>query len=246
MATPATSAKPRAGRKPGPARPDQPPARIQIQYPAPAVDGGEFPVKRCVGDAITVSADIFRDGHDLIRAMIRYRGPGEDAYRETELHRIDQHLGGVRWSGSFAVERIGTWEFTIEAWTDVFGTWRDELERKVTAGQHDLQGELSEGLQLLETATARAGSDEDRRLIEHAARTLSDEKAPESAKHDVALGVELHAAVERTQERHGVVTLKQPLTVEVDRLRARFGSWYELFPRSWGGLKGVQEQLPRL
>ena len=69
---------------------------------------------------------------------------------------------------------------------------------------------------------------------------------PESAKHDIALGEELAQAIERDPERHGRVTLDAPLTIEVDRLRARFGSWYELFPRSWGGLAGVQAQLPRL
>ena len=61
------------------------------------------------------------------------------------MRRIDAHLGGVRWAGQFAVDRPGAWQYTIEAWTDVFGTWRDELERKVDAGQHDLSGELSEG-----------------------------------------------------------------------------------------------------
>ncbi|HZU40878.1 MAG TPA: maltotransferase domain-containing protein, partial [Solirubrobacteraceae bacterium] len=246
MATPATRAKPRAGRNPASPRPERPPGRIQIQYPAPAVDAGEYPAKRCTGDTITVGADIFRDGHDLIRAVIRYRGPGEDDFREAEMHRVDEHLGGVRWSGRFSVDRVGRWEYTIEAWTDVFGTWRDELERKVTAGQHDLAGELSEGAALLEQAATRGGTDEDRELVEHAVRTLKDAKAPESAKHDVALGPELHAAVERTQERRDAVSLRAPLAIEVDRPRARFGSWYELFPRSWGGLQGVKRQLPRL
>ena len=65
------------------------------------------------------------------------------------MRRIDAHLDGVRWAGEFDVDRIGRWEYTVEAWTDVFGTWRDELERKIEAGQHDLAGELSEGALLL-------------------------------------------------------------------------------------------------
>ena len=69
---------------------------------------------------MAVSADIFRDGHDLLRAVVRSRGPGEDEFRESEMRRIDAHLGGVRWAGSFPVESMGRWEFTIEAWTDVF------------------------------------------------------------------------------------------------------------------------------
>jgi starch synthase (maltosyl-transferring) len=244
MATAATSAERSAERQRS--RVEQPPTRIQIQYPTPAVDGGQFPVKRCVGDTIRVEADVFRDGHDLIRAMVRYRGPGEETFSEVELHRIDEHLGGVRWAGQFGVDRVGRWEYTIEAWTDVFGTWRDELARKVAAGQHDLAGELSEGLLLLRRAADAAKTEDDRALIEHAVRTLEDEHAPEPAKHDAALGVELAAAVERLQERHGAAELPVPLRLDVDRLRARFGAWYELFPRSWGGLQGVQSQLPRL
>jgi starch synthase (maltosyl-transferring) len=225
--------------------PEEPAQRIEIQYPAPAVDGGRYPAKRCVGDRVRVVADVFRDGHDLLRAVVRYHGPGEADWAEAELQRIDAHLGGVRWAGSFEVDRQGTWEYTIEAWTDVFGTWRDELERKVEAGHPDLLGELSEGIVLLRETSGNALSD-DRALIEHALIALEDPAIPESAKHDVALGPELSAAVERAQQRHGRVAVEPPLKLEVDRVRARFGAWYELFPRSWGGLKGVETQLPRL
>jgi starch synthase (maltosyl-transferring) len=224
----------------------EPPARIVIQYPTPSVDEGRYPAKRCVGDTVSVEADIFRDGHEMVRAVVRYRGPGDREYREAELQRIDAKLGGVRWGGSFEVDRQGRWEYTIEAWTDVFGTWRDELARKVAAGQHDLAGEISEGVLLLKTAKEGAQSSGDEALLDHAIWTLSDEKVPESAKHDVALGPELFATVERIQPRQGAVTLEHPRPIEVDRLRAKFGAWYELFPRSWGGLQGVGQQLPRL
>jgi starch synthase (maltosyl-transferring) len=230
------------------------------------VDGGRYPAKRCVGDTVTVSADVFRDGHDLIRAVVRYRGPGDRAWRETELSRIDAQLGGVRWSAKIVLDCQGRWQYTIEAWTDVFGTWRDELARKVLAGPQDqpddssaarsgeagsraggwLEGELSEGIVLLRAAVQRTRAVSARALVEHAVQTLLDESAPESAKHDVALGPELFAAVEGDQEREGRVSLDQPMTIEVDRERAKFGAWYELFPRSWGGLRGVQAQLPRL
>jgi starch synthase (maltosyl-transferring) len=128
----------------------------------------------------------------------------------------------------------------------VFGTWRDELERKLNAGQTKLAGELSEGALLLKAAAERARDDKDRVLIEHACQTLEDKAIPETAKHDVVLGAELFEAVEREQERHGSVRLEQPLTIEVDRVRARLGAWYELFPRSWGGLEGVEGKLPKL
>ena len=109
--------------------------RQQIRQPA---FGGQLigqPLPLDVGlgneEELAVAADVFCDGHDLLRAVVRYRPPGSDEWGESELRRIDAHLGGVRWAGTFAVDAIGRWEFTIEAWTDVFATWRDELARKV-------------------------------------------------------------------------------------------------------------------
>ncbi len=224
----------------------QPPRRIVIQYPAPCVDGGRYPAKRCTGDRVTIGADVFRDGHELIRAVVRYRGPDESRWQESELHRIDAHLGGVRWAAEIQVDRPGRWLYTIEAWTDVFGTWRDELRRKVAADQDDLAGELSEGIVLLKAAAKQTPSKATKALIEHAYAQLEDPGVPDTAKYDVALGEELLAAIERDEDRHGRVCLDEPIPIEVERLRARFGSWYELFPRSWGGLAGVQRQLPRL
>ena len=225
---------------------EQPRPRIVIQYPTPSVDGGRYPAKRCTGDRVTIAADVFRDGHELIRAVARYRAPGEGTWHEAELRRIDADQGGVRWATEIELDRPGRWQYTIEAWTDVFGTWRDELRRKVAGGQDDLAGELSEGIVLLKAAAQQTRSKPTRALIEHACRQLEDPDVPASAKHDVALGDELLAAIERDEDRHGRVSLDEPIAIEVDRLRARFGSWYEMFPRSWGGLTGVQLQLPRL
>jgi starch synthase (maltosyl-transferring) len=239
-ARPATSATSRASAA------QRSPSRIVIQYPSPAIDAGRFAVKRCVGDTVTVSADVFRDGHEIIRAVVRYRGPGDSRWREAELARIDAHLEGVRWSTEIVLDRQGRWQYTIEAWTDVFGTWRAELARKVAAGQSELAGELSEGIVLLSGAAQRIPARGARALVAHALATLDDEAVPERAKHDVALGPALLAAMESDQERPGQTTLDEPLRIEVDRLRARFGAWYELFPRSWGGLSGTQAQLPRL
>jgi starch synthase (maltosyl-transferring) len=227
-------------------RSSEAPKRIHIQYPAPAVDGGRFPAKRCVGDTVRVTADVFRDGHEVLRAVVRYRAPGGRRWLEASMRPLDAEINGVRWAGEFAVETIGRWQFTVEAWSDVFATWRDELRRKLDAGQHDLAGELSEGEILLEQAAGRARAAGDRRTIEQALATLRDASAPEAARHDAALAPELFAAMERASERLGVAALPEPLVLDVDRVRARFSTWYELFPRSWGGLKGVESQLPAL
>ncbi len=224
---------------------DEPPRRIVIQFPSPSVDGGSYPVKRCVGDHVEVAADIFRDGHEILRAVVRYRSP-DGTSGERPLQRVDAHLGGVRWAGRFTVDSPGRWEYTIEAWTDQFGTWRDELARKVAAAQTDLSGELSEGVLLLRAAAEHVGSRRAAEQIERAAQQLEDPKLAEHAKHEIALRDELAEMIQADPIRHGSVTLDRPLVAEVDRLRARFGAWYELFPRSWGGLRAVEAQIPRL
>ena len=215
----------------------EPPERIRISLPAPTVDGGRHPAKRNVGDRVTVSADIFRDGHEIIRAVVRYKAPGARRWVETPLHPVDAHVNGVRWEGELTVETQGRWEWTIEAWTDRFATWRDELQRKVAAAQEDLAGELSEGVVLLQDAATRAQDGADRATIESAIDRLDA---------DTALAPDLLEAVERSAARHGSARLAKPLAIEVDRERARFASWYELFPRSWGGLQAVEQQVPAI
>jgi starch synthase (maltosyl-transferring) len=234
------------------------PPRIQILNPAPMIDCGRFPAKRTVGEWVQVSADVFRDGHEILRAVVRYRGPGDAEFREAPMRWIDREVDGDRWAGAFEVDRVGRWEFTVEAWSDLFATWRDELRRKLEAGQHDLRGELSEGVVLLEEARERieaaGGADEDRDraaeadgpLVDHVLRTIADPEAPDEAKHDAVLGPELLAAVERHPDRHDATGLERGLPLEVERERARFGAWYELFPRSFGGFEGVRRRLPRL
>jgi starch synthase (maltosyl-transferring) len=222
-----------------------PPPRIHIQYPQPTVDAGRYPAKRTVGEVVEVTVDAFRDSADKIRTVVLYRKAGARRWQESGLRQLDAHYNGVRWGGAFPVDTMGRWEFTFAAWTDLFATWRDEMRRKLDAGQADLSGELSEGVVLLERAAENAKGT-DRKLIDHALRILRDTEVLEAAKHDAAMGDELFAAVERCQERHGYTQLEPPLGLDVDRVRARFGAWYELFPRSFGGLKGTQEQLPRL
>src|SRR5688572_9457114 len=225
------------------------PPRIQILSPAPMIDCGRFPAKRTVGEWVEVSADVFRDGHEILRAQVRYRGPGDSEWSETPMRWIDREVDGDRWAGAFEVDRVGRWEFTVEAWSDLFATWRDELRRKLESGQHDLRGELSEGAVLLEEALGRmrdGGGDSDRRLVEHVLVTLADPNAPEEAKHDAALGPELLAALERHPDRHDSTCLERSLPTDVERVRARFGAWYELFPRSFGGFEGVRRRLPKL
>ena len=135
-----------------------PPPRIQIGSPAPMIDCGRYPSKRTVGDAVSVSADIFADGHDVLRAVVRSLAPGSRKWVESPMVRTDAHIDGDRWAGEFTVDKLGRYTWTIEAWTDAFASWVEEMRRKIDAGQSDLSGELSEGEILLEQAAGRAKS----------------------------------------------------------------------------------------
>src|SRR5262245_42369558 len=188
----------------------QAPARILVHDVIPQVDCGRFPTKATVGDRIRVGATIFRDGHDVLRAVVRYRRAGARRWQEAPL----TPLGNDRWEGVFDVDELGRWQFTIEAWTDPYATWLDEHDRKVGAGQDDLSGELSEGKVL-----------------------FGDGDLDDWRDRADALG---------RKQRPDAAGLPKPLELDVDRERARFGAWYELFPRSWGGFRGVAAVLPEL
>jgi starch synthase (maltosyl-transferring) len=216
----------------------QPPPRIRIEHVAPTVDAGRYPVKRTAGDTVRVAADIFRDGHEVLRAVVRWRDRAASDWSEAPLEPVDAHHAGVRWEGAFTVGPPGETAWTIEAWVDVFAGWRDELARKLEAGQADLSGELSEGEVIVSAAAARATGDDARRLA----------AAAEALPGDPQLGLDpdLLELVERHQERAERTEPDGALAIHVDRELARFGAWYEAFPRSWGGFRGLADQLPRL
>ena len=221
----------------------EPPARIRILDVRPQIDGGRYDVKRTVGERLEVSAEVFRDGHDAIRAVLRYRPPGGE-WREAPMSWIDREVDGDRWAGSFVPDREGIWAYEVGAFTDHFATWHDEVSRKRAAGGEDLSSEVIEGAELLRAARPRAALIDGQR-IDAALRVVDDDMATLEAKLDAVLHPRLLEAVERNPERRDFVTAN-PLSVEVEREHARFGAWYELFPRSWGGFDGVRAQLPRL
>jgi len=213
----------------------RPPPRILIERPQPSVDGGRYPAKACVGDEVPVSADVFRDGHEVLRAVVRYRGPGDTEWSEAALAPYDADIGGNGFEGSFPVDRQGGWSFAFEAWADAFGSWRTEITRKLDADQEDLTSELLEGKAIVEATAARAkGEDMDRLNAVLTEWTL-----------DEAISVDVAQAAARWPDR-SQATHTGPLALEVDRVRARYGAWYELFPRSWGGLQGTAAVVPQL
>src|SRR5690349_310142 len=160
---------------PAPKRSERP-SRIRIAKPAPVLDNGRYAVKRTVGDTVAVSADIFRDGHEKLKAVVRYKAPGGRRWLESELHPVDAHLSGVRWAGEFTVETPGVWQFSFEAWTDRWATWHDELRRKVAADlDEDLSSELMEGVIFLKRALERCEDSDNRGSIEYAIGVLESD-----------------------------------------------------------------------
>src|SRR5215467_7391644 len=142
-----TAAAERAAVQPRGWRPE---ARIQIEEVYPQLDSGRYPVKRIVGELFEVWADLFRDGHDKLRAVLRYRYE-DDAWREAPFVFFDND----RWVGRFRLDGVGLWRYTIEAWTDHFESWRDEVEKKRAAGQ-SIELELAEGVAIVEAALQEA------------------------------------------------------------------------------------------
>src|SRR5690606_535588 len=135
---------------------------------------------------VVVEADIFADGHDVLAALLRYRGPDTEGWQERPL----APLVNDRWAGRFEITDLGRYEFTVEAWVDAFASWRRDLEKKFDAGQE-------------------------------AAERVA-----------VALGDELALLMERYPDRSRSATYERMLAVTAERERARYGAWYEVFPRS--------------
>jgi starch synthase (maltosyl-transferring) len=205
-----------------------------------------FPAKRTAGDLVEVSADVWRDGHDILRADVRFKGPVVASWERVPMRRVDAHEDGDRWAASFAVTEIGRWQYTVEAWTDAWATWADELARKVAAGNEELTSEVLEGALLLEQAI-RASRTRGPPVVEQRARAAARRRAAGARQaRRRARRAPGRRRSSATPTATGGAALAKPLELIVDRERARFGSWYELFPRSFGGLQGVTEELPRL
>ncbi len=203
---------------------------IIIERIEPQLDGGRHPVKRVVGDQLLVTADIFADGHDLLDAALLLRADDEPAWREAPMRPIDND----RWSGHIEVARNRWHSYAIEAWRDAFGSWRHGLERKVEA-KVAVPVEIEEGRILLEAALRRAEEAESADDVRELRAALSTLKRARSEVTRVAAltDEDLLAAVRRHPDRR-FASRSPELPLVVDRERARFGAWYELFPRSQG------------
>lgn len=224
-----------------------PKIRAVIENVRPSVDGGRFPAKRILGDDVTVEADIFADGHDALSAVLLYRKRRETpvAWSETPF----EALVNDRWRASFRVTEMGRYEFTVLAWLDHFQSWRRDLRKRLEAGQ-DVRINLLIGADLVEQAAQRAEGADRRALNEWAAAIRSSSRGTDEDA-DLALSATLSDLAARHPDRSAATRHPRQLELEVDRERARFSAWYEMFPRSCtdnpsrhGTFKDCEERLP--
>jgi starch synthase (maltosyl-transferring) len=203
--------------------------RVVIEGVKPEIDCGRFPAKRTVGDRVAVEADIFADGHDALTAVLLYRREDEPQWIESPMHL----LGNDRWRGEFTVADLGRYRYTLKAWIDRFTTWRDGLVKKLAAFQ-DVTVDLLIGAALVEEASARAAGI-DRKRLEGYTRAL---RAHNEEATECALAEELSTLMTSYPDRRLATSYERELVVVVDRERARFSTWYELFPRSCSDTPG--------
>jgi starch synthase (maltosyl-transferring) len=217
--------------------------RVVIESVSPAVDGGRFAAKRVIGDRVVVEADCFTDGHDAVAARVLYRREDETEWREGPM----TFLGNDRWRGSFRAEALGRYRYTVTAWVDQFLSWLHDLERRVDP--EDIKIAALVGAELIEGAATRASGTDRRQLTDWAARLRTGAK-PEALK---ILGLDdtLGEVAKRYPDRSLALTYPMEFPLVVDPERARYSTWYELFPRSTspvagrhGTFRDVEARLP--
>jgi starch synthase (maltosyl-transferring) len=202
------------------------PSRVIIEGIRPSIDGGSFPIKRTVGETVDVEADIYAEGHDVLKAVLKHRPVGATAWLESSMVALPYN---DRWTGSFAIEKLGDLEYTVEGWVDRFASWHYELTKKAEANL-DVVSELLEGAELVaEGATRATGSDA---AWLKARSELIAGPADQGERIQGGLDPELVERMARYPDRTRGFTHEPPLRVVVERERARFGAWYEMFPRS--------------
>jgi starch synthase (maltosyl-transferring) len=213
--------------------------RAVVDAVLPAVDGGRFAVKRVAGEPLEVEAHCFADGHDVLRAVLAWRSEDAAQWQEVEMRA----LGNDVWRAQFTPGEIGRYRYTVAAWVDRFATWRHDFERREDPADRAVA--VLSGAELAEQAAARATGEDAKALSEWAKRLRKGTEA--------ALDDEMAALAARYPDRSLEARWATEMPLVVDRERARFSTWYELFPRSaaaeagrHGTFKDVEKRLPYL
>ncbi|MFP5310392.1 MAG: alpha-1,4-glucan--maltose-1-phosphate maltosyltransferase [Actinomycetes bacterium] len=211
-------------------------ARVVFQRVWPSVDGGQRPAVRSVGELVEVAATVLCDSHEELAAELRWRSGTRGRWRTVPM----QHVGGDRVQGAFVPDAVGPHQFEVVAWVASVATWQRDLAAKRAAGVA-AEIDLQVGAELVAELLPQARSDDATRL-EGIRATLLDTSQPRSARVDVGCGPELTELAGRTDPKlHASESGRFPL--RVDRERARFSTWYELFPRSCSPIPGEHGTL---
>jgi starch synthase (maltosyl-transferring) len=201
--------------------------RVVIESVLPEIDGGRFPITRTLGEPVTVSADIFADGHDVIDAALQYRREGDADWQYEAM----QPIKNDRWEAQFRPGGVGIYFYTLRGWVDRFKTWARDLGKKADAGQ-DLTLDLMIGAQFVAAAAKRANPADAQILNALSARIRNIAGTDTAGAVAFSEDEDLIALMSRYRERTGDTVYEKELVVRVDRARARFSAWYEMFPRS--------------
>jgi starch synthase (maltosyl-transferring) len=218
--------------------------RVVIEGIEPEIDAGAWPVKRTIGDSVAVRADIFADGHDAISSALLYRHESESTWNRVAM----LPLVNDRWEATFRVWQLGLYRYTIQAWLDPFESWRLGMAKKALANQ-DVAVELLVGAGLMEEAATRASGADAQDLMKHA--TFLRSSVSQGQKVAITEDEALKGLMAKYPDLQNAVTYPVELSVVVDRRRARFSAWYEMFPRSCGSgwqthgtLRDCEARLP--
>jgi starch synthase (maltosyl-transferring) len=233
--------KPTEGRK-----------RIVIEEIQPSVNDGRHPAKRILGDLVEITAAIFGDGHDHVAARLLYRHASQRKAQATPFAALTNDL----WSATFTADKLGLWYFTIEAWIDHFDTWTHDLAKRLAAqadSAQDIPLALRIGAIHLDAAASRAkAKSADAKKLTAAAANLRSLADQDLALYDSPITTDLIALVAKYPDFSFATKHFTELPLWVDRERARFSSWYELFPRSagphgqHGTLRDVAARVPEI
>jgi starch synthase (maltosyl-transferring) len=205
--------------------------RAVIENVRPEIDGGRFPIKRTPGEKVEVTADIFADGHDLLNARLLHRAQNQ---REWSIASM-RELVNDAWTGEFRISAPERHFYTIQAWPDAFKSWVRDLKKRKQANQ-DLALEFLTGAELVAQAASRASGGEDAGRLREFSRQLRElHKADSEKAFEIVSSEELAILMDRHPDLTAATRYERELAVEVDRERARFSAWYEMFPRSCTG-----------
>ncbi len=231
-------------------------SRAVIDAVRPCVDGGRFAIKRIEGDHVRIDADCFTDGHDMLRVMLRWRAADASHWQEIEM----QPFGNDRWYATLVAGEPGRYVYSVVAWVDAFLSWRHDFERREDA--EDVAIAARVGAALIEAAAARATGKDRRQLAAWAERLMGVKPPADTqpgtqageataataaatgagspamaatgwrALREIGLNADCAAIAARYPDRTLATTWPVELPMVVDRERARYSTWYEMFPRS--------------